>query len=426
VKVHLLFREGDQHYLPMERLFGRSLSQACEAARRPFTIERAVEIVREAAEAVGYAHAQDPPVLHRDLKPGNVFVTEEGAVKVLDFGLARTLGDRSLTAAGLAVGTPAYLAPEVLLPGDAEQVRATAAADVYALGLVLYRLLAGRLPFDVPEGEEVSPFALGIAVIDAHRAGLPRVAKEGLIDWVSLPGGTFMMGSDRGHSDERPVHEVTISPFEMARSETTVAQYRACVRADECEAPGEGGYCNWGHGDRDDHPVNCVDWGQAKAFCEWRGGQLPSESQWEYAARSGGKDIPYPWGPEAPSCERAVFDDGKTTGPAGKTTDGCGQGRTWPVCKKQDGNSAQRLCDLAGNVWEWVEDCWHKTYAGAPSDGSAWIANCGSPARVVRGGSWGLPSSLLRAAYRGRYSSVFRYFGVGFRCVRARPGTKNF
>jgi serine/threonine protein kinase len=172
VRVFPPFKENGQLHIPMEHLRGRTLAGALDAAgaeARPFPIARAVAIVGAAAEAVGFAHAQEPSVLHRDLKPGNVFVQEDGAVKVLDFGLARTLGDQSVTGSGFAVGTPAYLAPEVL-----EGRRASPASDVYALGLVLYRLLAGRLPFDLPEAD--SPvWSVLTAIIRGYQRGMPAV-----------------------------------------------------------------------------------------------------------------------------------------------------------------------------------------------------------------------------------------------------------
>ena len=229
------------------------------------------------------------------------------------------------------------------------------------------------------------------------------------IKWVRIAGGTFEMGSNDGDSDERPVHSVTVPTFEMSKTAVTVGQYKACVDAGGCTAPNTGTYCNWDKSDRGSHPINCVDWNQAQDFASWVGGRLPSEAEWEYAARSGGRDWKYPWGDEEATCERAVMYDGRG--------DGCGRGSTWPVCSKPNGNTTQGLCDMAGNVWEWVQDWWHNSYDGAPTDGSAWETPTGS-FRVDRGGSWFFLARDVRAANRNNGSPGSRNVYVGFRLAR--------
>jgi len=251
-----------------------------------------------------------------------------------------------------------------------------------------------------------------------------EITRTGIAHWVSIPGGSYEMGSAEGPASTQPVHSVTIAAFELMKTEVTVGQYRKCVDAGACTTPEGvflGGYqaaretedqaspyCNWEHPEREDQPVNCVDWDQAQAFAKWAGGRLPTESEWEYAARSGGNTQPYPWGDEAPSCSRAVFDDGAF---------GCGEFQTWPVCSKPAGNSAQGVCDLAGNVKEWTQDDFHDSYVGAPADGSAWE---GEPVlKVRRGGGWGDPDLLLNASGRHAYLRGYRGLDVGFRLVMA-------
>ena len=256
----------------------------------------------------------------------------------------------------------------------------------------------------------------------------PPAPEAGLwgTQWVRLPGGRFQMGSTSGYSDAKPVHRVRVGPFAMMKSEVTVGMYRACVAAGKCgeEPHFDDGSCyawdgsTWKKGvlpqsfRGDTHPVVCVDWSQATAFCSAAGGRLPSEAEWEYAA-SGGEGRKYPWGSEEATCARAVMNDGGL---------GCGEKRTWPVCSKRAGESKHGLCDLAGNVWEWTQDCWHRSYGGAPSDGSAWTTGCEQgDRRVVRGGSWFSWAGSLRAAYRDWFDAGVRLVYLGFRCVRPAP-----
>jgi len=245
---------------------------------------------------------------------------------------------------------------------------------------------------------------------ESSRGGLSS-GKAGL-QWVLIPEGSFNMGATDGDIDEQPVHRVRVPSFELLRAEVTIAQYGACVNSGKCSPPGMGAHCDWGHSGRASHPVNCIDWHQARSFCTWAGGRLPSESEWEYAARSGGKPRKYPWGYESATCSRAVM--------AGEGGEGCGTGSTWATCSKPTGISEQGLCDLSGNVAEWVEDCYHGSYTRSPSDGSAWTTNCDDNRRLMRGGSWGSNASGLRAARRFKRPPSYQYCYVGFRCARTK------
>ncbi|MCK5804938.1 MAG: SUMF1/EgtB/PvdO family nonheme iron enzyme [Lentisphaeria bacterium] len=258
-------------------------------------------------------------------------------------------------------------------------------------------------------------------------ARCPRGMKRGARDclfpskagevWLPLPRGTFEMGN-KARKDERPVRRVTLKPFAMLKTEVTVAQYRACVKAGKCTKPtpsvGDRADYNWSNGRGDKHPINGVLRKQAKAFCAWVGGRLPSEAEWEYAARSGGKRQLYPWGNEKASCRRAVV--------FGQDRGGCDRGTTWPVCSKPGGNSAQGLCDLVGNVSEWVADCWQADYVGAPKDNAPRKTCRGKHEAlsiVHRGGTWATGSSFLYQATR-RESGAPWYAdkGHGIRCAR--------
>ena len=240
------------------------------------------------------------------------------------------------------------------------------------------------------------------------------------ITWVEIDGGTYLQGSASmaypADYSETPQHSVTVPSFQMAQTEVTCSQYAQCVLDGACAEPlvangeGDAKNCNWLVWGRDDHPVNCVYVWDAEAYCAWLGGRLPSESEWEYAARSRGQDNEYPWGSAAPNCDYAVMNDTDTT-------DGCDLGHTWPVCSKPLGNTEQGLCDMAGNVKEWLPDCWHGDYEGSPTDGSPWvIGTCDT--QVLRGGYYGSTAVGVRTRIRAYHNSLGCSDDFGFRCVK--------
>lgn len=222
--------------------------------------------------------------------------------------------------------------------------------------------------------------------------------KTNAIEWITIVGGSFMMGSKKSSmgQDEELRHSVTVKIFQLAKTEVTAGQYKKCVSAGACEKPDR-------DSPGDDYPVVGVNWEQSKKFSEWVGGRLPTEAEWEYAARSGGKEQKYPWGNNDATCKRAVIA-------------GC-EGKAAPVCSKTEGNTKQGLCDMAGNVWEWTQDRHHRSYEGAPTDGSAW-EDAISSARVVRGNSWRNEAWFARAAFRGTHLPDKSYDDVGFRPAR--------
>ena len=234
---------------------------------------------------------------------------------------------------------------------------------------------------------------------------------------VVVPAGSYLMGSpsweEVGSGKERPAHRVTMSKsFAMGVYEVTFREWEACHQGGGCShSPRDRG---WGRGH---HPVINVSWEDAQEYLRWLSNKtgkryrLPSEAEWEYAAR-GGTTGPFHFGSTI-SPEQANY-DGRSAYGAGRK--GIFRGRTVPVGSFS--SNAYGLHDVHGNVWEWVEDCWHRNYGEAPSDGRAWTrgGNCNS--RVLRGGSWGLGPMSARSARRYKRDSGTRFYAYGFRVAR--------
>ena len=231
--------------------------------------------------------------------------------------------------------------------------------------------------------------------------------------WIRVQEGRYEMGNEM-LPNASPAHLVYVPEFWMKRTEVTVAEYGKCVDQGACTPPnGEQLSCNWNTREANPNfPVNCVQWQQAATFCAWMGARLPTEAEWEYAARSMGENDVYPWGPESPSCMYAIMTDNNGVA-------GCGTNRTWPVCSKPDGNTSQGLCDMAGNVQEWMQDHHHLNYNGTPpTDGSAW-EDVEGLYRVLRGAAYnGTTPKHFEASFRGNNSPDAVSDSIGFRCAK--------
>lgn len=215
--------------------------------------------------------------------------------------------------------------------------------------------------------------------------------------------------------DERPRRRITLDRFKIDPHEVTWADYDRCVEAGTC-SPIDPARCEVWTGDefirgaplpqrftRPDHPVFCVTWNDARAYCEWTGGRLPTESEWERAARGADDHRRYPWGDSAPTCALARHS-------------GCGDGPA-PIGAHPRGASPEGLLDLAGNVAEWVADWYHpRAYHKNPSENPAGPDQ--GRVRVVRGGSFYDPPEQLRTSYRYGLTPSLGYGVVGFRCAR--------
>lgn len=262
-------------------------------------------------------------------------------------------------------------------------------------------------------------------------------------EMMALPSGSFLMGSpdteEGRNDDEGPQHEVKIGYlFALSKHEVTCAQFEDFVSEEDYEAKGcrfwdneswpydsNRSWRNPGYEQTDDDPVVCVSWEGARAYVRWlskRTGEiyrLPSEAEWEYAVRAG-STTQYFWGEDADTvCDYAnVFDKiGRKVNRFDRFASLCDDKhpQTAPVGSYSANEFG--LHDMAGNVWEWVEDPRHGSYEGAPIDGSAW-AEGGSSWRINRGGSWGFNPWNLRSANRRAFEPDERYFDIGFRVAR--------
>jgi formylglycine-generating enzyme required for sulfatase activity/predicted Ser/Thr protein kinase len=224
-----------------------------------------------------------------------------------------------------------------------------------------------------------------------------------------IPKGEFQMGSAEGDNDEAPVHTVYLDAYWMDQTEVTNAMYLKCVTAGSCDLPHN--IENYNNSSYADHPVVYVSWYDAQEYCQWAGRRLPTEAEWEKAARGDLIRKKYPWGDEAPVCT-----PGAQNGAQYSSCDG----QIVPV--KTFSPNGYGLFDMAGNVWEWVIDRYQDDYyTSSPANNP--LGPASGEARVLRGGGWSSSESYLRVAYRDSYFNLVSGLNdVGFRCV-VEPGS---
>jgi serine/threonine protein kinase len=529
-------------YIVMELLQGFSLADLLEHGGR-FSLGTAKSLARQMGSALESAHAQN--IVHRDIKPHNVFVTEGSrehalVVKVLDFGVAKVLGGvpgggPELTETGMVIGSAPYMSPEQLEGRSDVDLR----SDLWSLGVVLYESLTGELPFSggsfvtvgkaVLDGEyrpasELRPdlppsiddwFAKALCVdpdgrfetaaemvdtfVDlaepsvelplvlpkpkdlelATTAAAPALSAEtgdgvtathapaakkpaepsiekrtpwrriaALVAVVAAVGGGFAAAgmqssgacpegmvaiegatlrmSERGETPR----DVPVTSYCVDTTEVTVRAYAQCS---DCEASrsverevgtivGDHLYSQFCNGrDRPEHPINCVDFHNAAAYCESVGKRLPSEAEWELAAR-GQSGRTYPWGDEPPGkervnacgieCSKELTPRLAKIGAAGidpMHSGDDGAATTAKVGSYPSGGSPEGVHDLVGNVWEWTSSPYCAYGAAA----------CDSSRRVTRGGGWDTRDpDALHTAKRAPSERNIRHHSIGFRCAR--------
>ena len=438
----------------MEYVEGPSLVHHLAAWRGRLPFDELLALFGGVLEAMEDGHRHG--IVHRDLKPENILVrsTEAGlSPKIVDFGIAKILEGTTYTMTGAFLGTCRYMAPEqVKNPHTADH-----RADIYSLGVTLYQLCTGKVPFDsgnhfavmmahvtdapTPPSQIRSDLPPGLErlILDAlakdpaarpascaifrerleealaesaptaraeggsNRPLSPSIKGTDGYEMVLVPAGPFQMGPAR--------REVMLDAFYMDRVPVTNEQFKLFldVTGYKPKDPEASRFLNHfregrvprGH---ERHPVVYVSWDDARAYAHWAGKRLPTEAEWEKAAR-GTDGRKYPWGRAEPGRTRANY---------GKT-----QGGTMSVGSFPEGASSYGIHDLAGNVWEWCEDFDDKSfYEEGPSRNPR---NTRQPERallVMRGGSWMYGARSLRTFARTSFEAHYRFAGGGFRCAR--------
>ncbi|MBL8265948.1 bifunctional serine/threonine-protein kinase/formylglycine-generating enzyme family protein [Steroidobacter sp.] len=521
VRVIDVDRDGATVFMTMEFLSGASLLETLRrAGGAGLPREQAQAVVDGIAEALEFAHRMG--IVHGDLKPGNVILTESGEVKVIDFGIARFFKRPfDPPAEPMAVGlvpdneqdwetvnalTPPYASPEMLQDREPDP-----RDDIYALACIAYELLTGAHPFKGNASLEAHAAKLAVAAHPAVSATQLKAIAHGLqfdrqrrtgsahgfadefagvrprssrwlpitgaavavlvlavLAWLYfvrdaatptqpvakltdgqlfrdcptcplmsvLPAGKFIQGS-AAEAAEQPPHPVAIArPIAFGTREVTIGEFREFAEDTDWQAQGCQVYdgewrarsdVNWNSVDEAHtalHPVSCVSWDDATAYAAWlskKSGQayrLPSASEWEYAA-SAGTAPATPLGADLETaCKVAnVADEAGAERYPGWNALGCNDRFVQSAPVASFAPNAFGLHDMLGNVFEWVEDCWNPTYAGAPANGSA-RADGDCALREMRGGSWFTSPDYLRASYRNHFEREYRSSSVGFRVVR--------
>ncbi len=488
--VHEAGESGEWVYMTQELAPGRDLRRILEeeGALPP---HRAIAIARQLCTGLAHAHARG--VVHRDIKPRNIIVGSDDHVKVTDFGIAQPPQEDS-PLSGAVGGTPGYMAPEQLRAG-----RVDGRADIFAVGCVLYEMLAGCRPFegattevildglhsepsrvrgglpraldrivsramrknpderygdiaqlqnelaDHKESRRLWPAAIAAAalVVAIGSAFYHRTRSESLTlavpskagpvkenpkdgqPYLWIPPGTFQMGCSPAdtecYDDEKPSHQVTISKgFWFGQTPVTVGAYKRFAETGTGMPPPPGDLnSGWGN---DQMPVVNVTWDEAQTYCTWAGGRLPTEAEWEYAARGGSPEIRYgalqevAWYSDDSGREHL---DGTRLRRELQYADYLHRlsenaNRMHLVGQKRPNDFG--LYDMLGNAWEWVNDWYDAKYyqngtaidPQGPSSGDY---------RILRGGAWDCEPRAVRVSFRHWEDAGERYAGVGFRCV---------
>ena len=422
-------------YLSMELLKGTSLRAFLKKhrqRRKLLDVRLAIDVTLQILRALEYAHKV---VVHRDLKPENVMLLPGERAKVLDFGLAIAVEEEQVERKPgepkpkRVVGTAVYASPE-----QHKHQTIDPRSDIYSVGLILREMLTLRTPVDEPVTimevrQDVAPSVIEVldkstmhekdrrwqsarefrkALEDAYQASYSHLetatftTNEGkevtTEDMVYMPGGSFLMGSNEVR-EEAPEFETFVEPFYIDKYPVTVEEYEEFLLDTGHQ---ESKYWRDPEFDGARQPVAGVTLDDAVAYAAWAGKQLPSETQWEFAAR-GRQNRKYPWGSLEPDTMRCNFADYL--------------GMPSIVTMHETGATPEDVHDMAGNVYEWTLS----VYVPYNPKAGGEVTNSREPRRVVRGGSWHSQADELRTTSRKGLFRESQLTTVGFRCVLPSP-----
>ena len=401
-------------------------------------------LLRTITATLDVAHSR---IIHRDLKPSNIYLVENEIENpmIMDFGIS-ILGsgreDESFA------GTPKYASPEQYESPASVDRR----SDLFSLGILAYELMTGgRIPpcslKDVRTGgvpriavSEIPPPSHYCAVVPASLDRIilhmleydpdsrPSSAREiadvlgqcelrepdsgvgkqflGKPETAFLPGsdaeGYYVgAGPDSVNSAEKPMRRVSLTPFEISLTPVTNREYREYIERTGNLPPPWLDHPKFG---ADDHPIVGISWHEAVAYADWVGGRLPTEIEWECAAKSGAKLLQYPWGDELPGATRANIDGLSDT--------------TTPVHSYTHGRNRLGLWDMCGNVWEWCADHWDEKFYTTFRNGDLDpVCQTESVFRAIRGGSYDSFATMGRCSFRQFASADESRPDIGMRVV---------
>lgn len=450
VQVYDLLEQDRLLAIVMEYVDGTTLTEYLKKWGGQLPLDELNLLFSDLLSTMEEAHNQG--IVHRDLKPDNILLhkTETRMFpKIVDFGLAKILEGTTYTVSGALLGTCQYMPPEQIQNERSIDHR----ADIYSLGITLFQLCTGRCPF-----QNSNHFALMMAHVNnppprpsSLRKDLPPQLETLILDTLAkdpddrpkdcgvfrerlqqalggtrrpqnvpvhslpptikrqdghelilIPEGEFLLGPNR--------RSIYLDSFYMDATPVTNRQFKLFMdvtgykpsdsSAKRFLSHWEGLQCptKWL-----EHPVVFVSWFDARAYAAWAGLHLPTEAQWEKAAR-GEKGRKYPWGREDPTPSRAHFGRKKHT--------------TVAVRSHPKGVSPYGIHDMAGNVWEWCEDVDVPSfYSDGPTHNPRNVLRGEHPKYVLRGGSWMYDARSLKTTKRTSYEPHFRLDDVGFRCI---------